>query len=129
MFDFPGPRPQEEARRPPEHVLAADGTARGPAPGAAGRGGARGSVERGKVLFERYCSVCHGPLGTGRELTEDYPTPDLTEEDYLLRSDGDIYAVIVDGGLNMPSYRDALTEPDRWLVIRYLRTLQRSHAK
>ena len=84
------------------------------------------ATARGKELYERYCAVCHGLDATGRDLGEDFVEQDLTESDYLELSDRSIYNVIVEGGLSMPSYRSEIGRRDPWLVVNYLRTLQRA---
>ena len=136
MADSPAPQPQQEAYHKIEGTVPVQG-------GEPSEEGAEGespvnperendsaeALERGRAVFDRYCAVCHGPDATGRELPDDFITPDLTEEDYVERSDGDIYVVITEGGLNMPSYRGEIRVRDRWLVINYLRTLQGSHGE
>lgn len=126
MFDHPGPVSQEDPLSPPESVLPADmGSPPGhPLPGWPEPAKEVRVGERGKLLFERYCAVCHGGNGRGRELTKDYFTPDLTEAEYVERLDEDIHSVILEGGLNMPAYRDALSEQEARLVVEHLRLLQ-----
>jgi mono/diheme cytochrome c family protein len=131
MFDSPGPQPQEEALLPPDNTL--------PAAAVQGAGDSNRMpagmdrrdevLVKGKELFDRYCSTCHGSDARGRELTEDFFTPDITEEDFIERHDDEVYAVIMEGGLSMPNYRDVLNERDCQLVIEYLRILQNGQQK
>jgi mono/diheme cytochrome c family protein len=131
MFDFPSVEAQESAPYPPHGVratVAVPPTSVTPFAGAWERikegKGRQEDEEAARVLFDRFCSACHGDQAKGADLNEDYLTPDLTEEDYASRTEEDIYTVIVEGGLSMPSYGEALPEPERWLVIHHLRTLQ-----
>lgn len=130
MVDSQGVQPQELAILPPDSTIPTPAKELRNVPtdiilGSPGREGrTREAMDRGRMLFDRYCAVCHGEDAVGRELTEYLVTPDLTEQDYAELPDGDIYAVLTDGGLNMPDYRDALDPKDRWLVIEYLRRLQ-----
>ena len=131
MYDFPGTEAQEGAPYPPDGVRATVAvrqvvpTRFADAWDRLREGEARPEDEESaRLLFNRFCSTCHGRQAAGVELNEDYLTPDLTEEDYASQTEEDIYTVIVEGGLNMPSYGEALSEPERWLVIYHLRTLQ-----
>ena len=136
MYDSQAPQPQEDARMLPEGTLPTEGGELAGAPaaredsiGREGTGPAAGAEERGKALFEQFCAVCHGRDAKGLELTEDFFTPDITDESYLDYPDEDLYTLLIEGGLNMPSYREELAPRDRWLVIDYLRTLQRGHGR
>ena len=59
-----------------------------------------GDVERGRALFARSCSVCHGASGDGHgKLKLDPPARDLTDAERMAAvSDWGIYRVIRDGG-------------------------------
>jgi hypothetical protein len=131
MFDHPGPISQEDTPSPPENSLPTDVKLHPgyPLTGPENGGAEEPPGERAKELFGRYCAVCHAADGKGRELTEDYFTPDLTEVEYLERLDEDIYSVILEGGLNMPDYRDVLSEREVRLVVGYLRSLQGADEK
>jgi mono/diheme cytochrome c family protein len=101
---------------------------------------ARGNAEslaRGQVLYERSCSVCHGPAGagdgqvvrrvTGRDGKEygRFPfAPPINGAATAARADGYIYAVVAVGRGLMPSYGERLTHTDRWAVVEYVRELQ-----
>jgi mono/diheme cytochrome c family protein len=85
------------------------------------------ALGRGKKLYDRFCAACHGEDAAGKELTEDFESPDLTEDEYLELLDGDIYTLMVEGGLSMPHYRAEIEPKDRWLIINYFRTLQRAN--
>jgi mono/diheme cytochrome c family protein len=92
------------------------------------------SLERGKLLYELNCNLCHGPQGKGdgsvaAELTRK-PT-DLTSDRIKAFSDGDIFLVITNGvnpgaGVKggMPALRENLSVGDRWDVVNYVRSLQ-----
>jgi mono/diheme cytochrome c family protein len=121
MFDSPGPVAQESALEPPEGTVPAADEAVAGITAAPPAGGER---ERGAALYLQYCAVCHGETGRGRELPGDYVTPDLTDPDYRDYEDADFHDIIVEGGLNMPDYREELSERERWLVIAWMRELQ-----
>jgi mono/diheme cytochrome c family protein len=84
------------------------------------------SLERGQMLFNTYCIVCHGPAGhaDGTVVPKFVPPPDLTQEMSRERSDGYIYAMIKQGRGIMPKYGDKIRGVDRWNVVNYVRKLQ-----
>lgn len=81
---------------------------------------------RGKVLFQTYCEVCHGPAGRGDGPTVPtfLPPPDLTLDASKKRSDGYLFAIIRQGRGVMPGYGDRVRGLDRWRLVHYLRALQ-----
>ena len=85
------------------------------------------NTRRARLLFETYCSVCHGVQGQGNGPVAQRLgfVPDLTQDMTRQRSDGYIYAVIRHGRGLMPRYGDKIIDPrDRWLVVSYVRQLQ-----
>ena len=84
------------------------------------------SLERGELLFNTYCIVCHGPAGhsDGTVVPKFVPPPDLTLDVTKARSDGYIYAMIKQGRGIMPRYGDKIRGADRWNVVNYVRKLQ-----
>jgi mono/diheme cytochrome c family protein len=84
------------------------------------------SLERGEILYNTYCIVCHGPAGhsDGTVVPKFVPPPDLTQDVTKARSDGYIYAMIKQGRGIMPKYGDKIRGADRWNVVNYVRKLQ-----
>jgi mono/diheme cytochrome c family protein len=88
------------------------------------------SLERGEVLFNRICAVCHGPAGVGAQAN-------IIEKWSLLIaynlsgplvsgfSDGHIYGIIRVGRGLMPPYGHQISHFDRWNIVNYIRVLQR----
>ena len=92
------------------------------------------SLNRGKVVYETYCLVCHGAAGYGDGPISSavggafFGIPALVAVDARRRSDGYIYSVLTSAqamgrGL-MPRYGDRVRGSDRWDVVNYIRTLQ-----
>lgn len=77
-------------------------------------------VGGGRKLFLRHCSECHGGDGQGRKRAADLLLPVVQEQ-----SDGSLFWKISSGNprRGMPSW-DRLPEPQRWQLVRYLRTLR-----
>jgi len=82
----------------------------------------------GKKKYNIYCSPCHGDHGEGdSRLNGQFPNPpSLHSEKARNWSDGRIYHIITEGQNVMPSYSKQLTPEERWAVVLYVRTLQRS---
>jgi mono/diheme cytochrome c family protein len=136
MYDSPGPQPQESALNLPDRSLPIEGgeltefpVIEGSLMNPEGSDPTAGAADLGRILYNQFCKVCHGRDAKGVEMTDDFFTPDLTEEDYLDYSDEDLYFLLVDGGLSMPNYREELNFRERWLVINHLRSLQKTYGQ
>lgn len=84
-----------------------------------------GDVVRGKVLFIKYCTGCHGPQGDG----EGYrflhgPDPaDLTSLSTRKKSDAELFKTLHAGKPNMPPWKTRLSQKESRDVLAYVRTL------
>ena len=101
------------------------------------------TIARGERLYQVNCAICHGATGLGdgpmrvrleaagyrsfpADLTSGGPTAG--------KADGEVFLIITKGfagayGLPvdafvMPAFSKLLTEEDRWILVRYLRSLQ-----
>jgi mono/diheme cytochrome c family protein len=90
--------------------------------------------KRGKILYERTCSACHGDKGLGNGLVVvdgGFPAPPKFKARKWKKKNSDrtnyaypsgyIYNVITDGYGNMPSHAQQLYQQDRWFVSEYVR--------
>lgn len=86
------------------------------------------NVKRGKLIYEQYCIVCHGPKGLGNGyVVPPYPkVPSLQSEKILGLADSQIFHVISVGQNTMGAYGDYVRTPDRWKLVHYIRALQKS---
>ena len=84
------------------------------------------SVERGRMLFQQNCIVCHGVdgRGDGPQAASLDPAPTDMRGHIPLHTDPQFYAFIADGyaGTAMPAFRDAFEEEDIWNLVNFLRT-------
>lgn len=86
------------------------------------------SVERGRILYDLNCVMCHGVTGEGNgqvaALLANKPanlTLDVTQN----KSDGALFLTLTNGVTErMPSMIENLTVRDRWDVVNYMRTLK-----
>jgi len=88
---------------------------------------------QGKVLFEHFCSPCHGVTGKGDGLVvaHGFPPPPSYSTGTSSRggamkdlTDGKIYHTITYGVNAMGSYASQLEPKERWQVIMYVHHLQ-----
>lgn len=85
------------------------------------------SLDRGEVLFLRFCAPCHGPNGDGVSgyiISAGFPPYPLVSDRVKQFTDGYLYGMIRMGRGNMPSYGHRIGHFDRWNVVNYLRALQ-----
>jgi mono/diheme cytochrome c family protein len=91
------------------------------------------TLERGRLMYERYCLVCHGAQGDGRGPVIGpgrFPfATDLRLPATAQRTDGYLYGVIIAGRGLMPAYRAQTTHMDRWYMVNYVRSLQQQPAE
>ncbi len=85
------------------------------------------AVERGRALFARHCTPCHGAeaKGDGPVSAKFPPAPNLRYASICKRTDGFLYGTLTAGGKAMPSMREGTTSADRWDLVAYVRSLQR----
>ncbi len=132
----PSVKPYEEAPRPPVpgtlplaaeppmSLVEADRAALNPTPPT------EASLARGKEVYDIFCTVCHGPEGSGGgnvATPTGFPAgliPDLTTDRARKLSDGYLFGIIGNGRGLMPSYR-RIPLAERWDLVNYVRGLQR----
>lgn len=94
------------------------------------------NLKRGRSLFRRHCSVCHGNEGRGdgpaaRPHSRRARAPrNLTQADVQARlTDGEIFWKITNGfrkgrQIVMPAFQeDISSDEDRWKIVHFVRTL------
>ncbi|MCP4423892.1 MAG: cytochrome c [Chloroflexi bacterium] len=89
------------------------------------------SLQRGEILYDIHCGVCHGDSGVGdgpmAAFYEEYeadPPPDLTGSNIANQFDGAIFRTVTQGAGTMPPLAENLTMRERWDVVNYVRTLE-----
>ena len=120
--------PQEQPRVPPAGTLAVDAPRiverREARDGLINPRPATGEVlAEGAELYRIYCVMCHGESGVGDGVVAQYfrRVPDLKTPYIQNYTDGRLYTVLREGGLNMPRYAEALSVDERWAVVHYVR--------
>jgi mono/diheme cytochrome c family protein len=89
-------------------------------------------LTQGKRLFENNCQMCHGSAGAGDGplAQRGVPVVSLCTDKTRAMKDGQLFHVLTLGqGQNMAAYAAQLSEQERWLVIGYIRNLQKQGEK
>jgi mono/diheme cytochrome c family protein len=84
------------------------------------------SVKEGKDLYVQHCKSCHGAKGKGdgsKAEKIDISCGDFTSAETAKVPDGELYWKTTEGRKPMPSYKEKLSDSERWKVINYIRTL------
>jgi mono/diheme cytochrome c family protein len=84
-------------------------------------------LHRGRVVFENFCQVCHGPFGLGDgPVTQGGfpPPPSLLAERAVRMPEGQMFHVLTYGQGRMPTVAPQLSREDRWCAILHVRQLQ-----
>ncbi len=83
------------------------------------------AIKSGKKLFTNMCAICHGNKGRGDGIAGMALNPRPASLDAPLvqdQTDGEIYWKLTEGRAPMASYKDMLTEEQRWQLVNYMRT-------
>lgn len=84
------------------------------------------SIARGKMIYARYCTECHGKDGKA-QIDVVANATNLTNPEKFLHgiTEGEIFHSIRDGaGVDMPPFKPMLTkEEDIWSLVNFIRSL------
>ncbi len=95
-----------------------------------------GTAAKGKEIYDKRCTWCHGDKGDGAGAAKDRLNPpprDFTSGNYKIKSsnfedmvpnDDDVFRMIRDGmpGTAMPGWSDILAEQDMWDLVAYVKS-------
>ena len=84
------------------------------------------SIKKGEKIYQSLCAACHGKTGKGDvpSMQNLNPKPtDLTSEAVQKQSDGAIFWKISEGRGLMASYKNMLSEEERWALVNYIRSI------
>jgi mono/diheme cytochrome c family protein len=85
------------------------------------------SVDQGKEAYSYFCVQCHGPKadGNGTVGQSFAPLPaNLRDAGVQKQSDGELFVKISLGFRRHPPLASTVSEPDRWAVVNYIRSLK-----
>ncbi len=85
-------------------------------------------LAQGGTIWQDKCAACHGLTGKGdgpQAKSMARPVPNFSDPSYMLTySDTYLFKTITNGlGSAMPSFKDSLTDDQRWAVAAYARSL------
>ena len=95
-----------------------------------------GTAAKGKEIYDKRCTWCHGDEGDGAGAAKERllpPPRDFTSGNYKIKtsgfdemvpSDDDVFRMIRDGmpGTAMPGWQDILAEQDMWDLVAYVKS-------
>lgn len=82
-------------------------------------------LDRGKMLYQQACAVCHGDKGDGQgSIVKSKAYSGVPTFDEREISVGSVYHVIMYGRNAMGSYAPQLNQVDRWRVAEYVMSLK-----
>jgi mono/diheme cytochrome c family protein len=90
------------------------------------------ALKDGKVLYTSYCAPCHGERGRGDGVAAaslSTKPADHSSDNVQKETDGALFWMISQGRNPMPTYKQALSDDQRWELVDYIRTLGRTIAK
>ncbi len=88
------------------------------------------SLQRGAILFDINCKMCHGANGDGQGTLRNFFSPhpaDLTGEEVNNLSDDGIFTVIIQGRDLMPPQAEGLSVEESWDIVNYVRQMQHAN--
>lgn len=82
-------------------------------------------IAEGRKVYQAQCQVCHGPRGNNDGASKDVMqcAPRLSDPAMWKKTDGELFWKVSEGRAPMPSWKNTLTEHERWAVIHFVRTL------
>ena len=88
----------------------------------------KASIQKGKEIYEKKCTLCHGDKGDGKGPTSAGLNPKPTnfrDSHGEKMTDGEHFWKITTGRGPMPSFEKDLTQEERWHVINYVNTFMK----
>lgn len=85
------------------------------------------AVTAGKEIWVQQCKSCHGVKGKGdgaKAEKLEISMVDFTTKEFQDLTDGDMYYKTTEGRKPMPSFKEKLSDTERWQVVAYMRTLK-----
>ncbi len=84
------------------------------------------SIASGKEVYTAQCKSCHGAKGLGdgpKAEKIDISCGDFSAPEFAKLTDGELFYKVTEGRKPMPSFKEKLSDNERWAVVNYMRTL------
>lgn len=88
------------------------------------------TLPQGQEVFNIYCASCHGQHGEANgTVTPDLKIKPLKFQDKKItsQSDGALYWKITEGKGEMPSFKDFISDEQRWQMVEYIRDISQPY--
>lgn len=86
------------------------------------------AISEGKTIWGTNCKSCHGikGLGDGTKAEKiDITCGDFSSKEFQSLTDGEIFYKTTAGRKPMPSFKEKLSDTERWQLVAYMRTLKK----
>jgi mono/diheme cytochrome c family protein len=86
------------------------------------------AIKEGKAIWLKDCKSCHGVkgLGDGTKAEKiDISCGDFSSKEFQALSDGEMFYKTTAGRKPMPSFKEKLSDTERWQLVVYMRTLKK----
>jgi len=99
-----------------------------PAADAGKKSPTKADAAAGKDLWSSNCKSCHGVKGLGdgpKAEKIDITCGDFSSKGFQSLSDGEIFYKTTAGRKPMPSFKEKLSDSERWQLVAYMRTMKK----
>lgn len=86
-------------------------------------------IKTGDNVYQQNCKSCHGDPGKANFARLDPLPVDPASSEFQSNTDGEIFYILRQGKGTMPSFASALSEMERWAVIAYIRSFNRTYVQ
>jgi mono/diheme cytochrome c family protein len=86
-------------------------------------------ITNGESIFKANCSACHGVPGKASFAVMTPSPGDPATDKFQLQTDGELFYKITNGRTPMPSFKNILTDKDRWSAISYIRSFNAKYVQ
>ena len=89
--------------------------------------GDEAATTKGKKIYKQMCAICHGMKGKGDGMAGSALNPkpaNFTKTEIQDETDGAIFWKMTEGRGNMVSYKETLSETQRWQLVNFIRTFK-----
>jgi hypothetical protein len=89
----------------------------------------RETVTKGQDIFKKNCSSCHGEPTKGNFQPLLPPPGDPATDKFQKQTDGALFYKITTGRGLMPTFKDVISEEERWNIISYFRSFNKNYVQ
>ncbi len=88
------------------------------------------TAKEGEAIYTKNCVSCHGNPGKANNLKTLNPIPpDLGAAKTQALTDGELFYILNTGRGAMPSFKNTLSEEERWKTISYIRSFNKQYVQ